>query len=148
MVTARNTSRRRGQKINACCISAPQGNCSHRIRRKTATPEATFFVFLFHFHLFTTNVIRALSLEAIKGEVGATSRDNRQHIHTIEKTMKNSTHTLLTKTSTHTHHPSKETWDPLPLLKACNPYYEHSGARQHEQQQNPLDVGLFMPELV
>jgi hypothetical protein len=46
------------------------------------------------------------------------------------------------------HHPSKETWDPLPLSKACNPYYEHSGARQHEQQQNPLDVGPFMPDLV
>jgi hypothetical protein len=25
-----------------------RGNCSHRIRRKMATPEATFFVFLFH----------------------------------------------------------------------------------------------------
>jgi hypothetical protein len=29
---------------------------------------------LFHFHLFNTNVTRALSLEAIKGEAGATSR--------------------------------------------------------------------------
>jgi hypothetical protein len=107
-----------------------------------ATPEATFFVFLFYlspFHLFTTNVTRAISLETIKGEVGATSRG-------IEKTKKQ--HTLLAKTSTHTHHPSKETWDPLILLKACNPYYEHSGARQHEQQQNPLDVGPFMPEPV
>jgi hypothetical protein len=32
---------------------------------------------------------------------------------------------------THTHHP-KETWDLLPLSKACNPYYEHFGAWQHE----------------
>jgi hypothetical protein len=42
-----------------------------------ATPEATFFVFLFHspcFHPFTTNVTRALPLEAIKGETGATSK--------------------------------------------------------------------------
>jgi hypothetical protein len=77
MATAHSTSRRRGQKINAYCISAPQENCSHRIRRKTTAPEATFFVFSFilsHFHLFATNVTRALSLEDIKGEVGATSR--------------------------------------------------------------------------
>jgi hypothetical protein len=25
-----------------------RGNCSHQIKRKTATPEAIFFVFLFH----------------------------------------------------------------------------------------------------
>jgi hypothetical protein len=38
---------------------------------------------------------------------------------------------------------TQKTWDllSLSLLKACNPYYEHSGARQHEPQQNPLDVG-------
>jgi hypothetical protein len=35
-------------------------------------------VFLFHFHLFTTNVTRALSLEAIKRKVGATSRQGRK----------------------------------------------------------------------
>jgi hypothetical protein len=38
-------------------------------------PEATFFVFLFHspcFYPFTTNVTRALPLEAIKGEAGST----------------------------------------------------------------------------
>jgi hypothetical protein len=34
-----------------------------------------FFSFILsHFHLFTTNVTQALSLEAIKGEAGATSR--------------------------------------------------------------------------
>jgi hypothetical protein len=44
--------------------------------------------------------------------------------------------------------PLKRDWDLLPLSKACNPYYEHSGARQHEQQPNPLDVGLILPELV
>jgi hypothetical protein len=42
-------------------------------------PEATFFVFLFHFYLFTTNVTRALSLEAIKGEAGP-------HLGTIDNT--------------------------------------------------------------
>jgi hypothetical protein len=98
-----------------------------------------------HFHLFIMNVTRALSLETLKGEAGATSRDDGEDEETTHNTH---THTLLAKTSTHTHHPSKETWDPLPLSKACNPYYRHSGARQHEQQQNPLDIGPFMPELV
>jgi hypothetical protein len=32
------------------------------------------------------------------------------------------------------------------FTKACNPYYEHSGTRQHEQPQHPLDVGTFLPE--
>jgi hypothetical protein len=103
-----------------------------------------FFSFLLsHFHLFTTNVTLALFLEAIKGEAWATSRDNRNNTYTIDNA-----HILLAKTSTHMNHSSKEIWDPLPLSKASNPYYEHSGARQHEQQLNPLDVGLFKPEPV
>jgi hypothetical protein len=69
------------------------------------------------------NVTRALSLETIKGKAGATSKKT-----SIRETM---THTPHQK-QPHTHHPSKETWDPLPLSKTCNPYYEHSGARQHE----------------
>jgi hypothetical protein len=84
------------------------------------------------------NVTQALSLEAIKGEAGATSRaGNRVESTSIETT-----------TSTQMHHPLKETWDPLPSSKACDPYYEHSSARQHEQQQNPLDIGPFMPKPV
>jgi hypothetical protein len=47
------------------------------------------FVSLFHFHLFTTNITRALSLEDIKGEARATSRGEQEsdqatthpHIH-------------------------------------------------------------------
>jgi hypothetical protein len=74
MATVRSTSRWRGQKSNTCCISVLQENYSHQIRRKTAMPEATFWFFSFIFHPFTTNVTRALSLEAIKGEAGATSR--------------------------------------------------------------------------
>jgi hypothetical protein len=76
MATTRHTSGWRGQKINVQYVSTLQGNCSHRIRR-AATPEATYFVFLFHsphFYPFTTNVTRALPLEAIKGEAGATSK--------------------------------------------------------------------------
>jgi hypothetical protein len=46
------------------------------------------------------------------------------------------------------HHLLEENWDPPPLSKAYNPYYEHSGARQHERQQNPLDIRPFMPEPV
>jgi hypothetical protein len=54
-------------------------------------------------------------------------------------------HTLLRG---HTHPSLEETWDLLPLSKACNPYYEYSGVRQHEQQPNPLDIGTFLPEPV
>jgi hypothetical protein len=72
MATARSTSRWRGQKINTCCISTLQGNSSHWIRRKTVTPEATFC--FFSFQLFTVNVTRALSLEAIKEEVRGHNR--------------------------------------------------------------------------
>jgi hypothetical protein len=77
MATTRRTSGWRGQKINAPHNSTLQGNYSHRIRRRTATREATFFAFLFHFlcfHHFIVNVTRALPLEVIKGEVGATSK--------------------------------------------------------------------------
>jgi hypothetical protein len=77
MAPTRRTSEQRGQKINVPHDSTLQGNCSHRIRRRTATPEATFFAFLFHFlrfHYFTANVTQALPLEVIKGEAGATRR--------------------------------------------------------------------------
>jgi hypothetical protein len=77
MALARRTSEWRGQKINALHESTLQGNYFHRIRRRTATPRATFFAFLFYFpcfHHFTINVTRALPLEVIKGEAGATSK--------------------------------------------------------------------------
>jgi hypothetical protein len=45
MTIAHSTSKWRGQKINAYCISALQENYSHWIRRKMAMPEATFFIF-------------------------------------------------------------------------------------------------------
>jgi hypothetical protein len=103
------------------------------MRRKTATLEATFFVFLFHPFPFPSLYYECnLSplLRSYKwGGRGHDRENNEETIHTRTP-------------------PSKETWDPLPLSKACNPYYEHSGARQHEQQQNPLDVGSFMPEPV
>jgi hypothetical protein len=55
--------------------------------------------------------------------------------------------THLAKTK-HTQLPQRDLVYVLSLSKACNPYYEHSDARQHEQQQNPLDVGSFLPEPV
>jgi hypothetical protein len=47
-----------------------------------------FLFRLFPFHLFTTNVTRALLLETIKGEVGATSRrgDTQTKTHDIMNT--------------------------------------------------------------
>jgi hypothetical protein len=151
MATACCTSGWRGQKINACCISALQGNYSHWIRRKTAAPEAIFFIFLFHFspfHLFTTNVTQALPLETIKGEAGAAPQKRKHNDECRNEHTDRQTHVHLTKTTTHTYHPSKETSDLLLFSKACNPYYEHSGARQHEHQQNSLDIESFLFELV
>jgi hypothetical protein len=55
MATTRRTNGWRGQKTNALHVSTLQGNYSHRIRRRTTTPNAIFFVFLFHslrFHPF------------------------------------------------------------------------------------------------
>jgi hypothetical protein len=143
MAPTRRTSEWRGQKINVQHDSTLQGNCSHRIRGTTTTLEATLFAFLFHFfrfHPFTTNVTRVLSLEAIKGEAGAASNggQRREDPATIARTHRNRNHTTTTQ----------ETWDLLPLSKVCNPYHEHPGARQHEPQRNPLDVGPFMSEPV
>jgi hypothetical protein len=117
-------------------------NCSCRIRRKTVTPEATFFVFLFRLFLFrlvTTSVTQALPLETIKEEAGIAS-------HGMDRIESHHEHTSLR--GHHTHPSLEETWDPLPLSKVCNPYYEHPGVRQHEQQPNPLDVGPFFPKPV
>jgi hypothetical protein len=72
MAIARSTSRWRGQKINAYCISALQENCLDK--EEDGHTRGHLCCFLFHFHLFTMNVTRALPLEAIKWEAGATSR--------------------------------------------------------------------------
>jgi hypothetical protein len=53
MAPARRASEWRGQKINAPHDFTLQGNYSHRIRRRTATPKATFFPFSFLFPIFT-----------------------------------------------------------------------------------------------
>jgi hypothetical protein len=132
--TSRNTSKWRGQKINACCVSALQENCSHRIRRKTATPEATFVVFLFYFYLFITNVTRALPLEAIKG---------RQRPH-----LRQSTRVHRNQAITHPHTTLTRDLGFALSRKLVTPTTSTSIQRQHEQQQNPLDVGSFMPEPV
>jgi hypothetical protein len=118
MAIACCTSGWRGQKLNAHYISAPQEKLFTPDKEEDGRTQGHVFSFIFFpFHLFTTNVTRALPLGTTKGEAGATFRKRKR--------------THLTK-SAHIH-PSKETWDPLPLSKACNPYYEHSDARQHEQ---------------
>jgi hypothetical protein len=102
MAPARRTSERRGQKINAPHDSTLQGNCSCRIRRRTATSEATFFLSLFHFprfHHFTANVTQALPLEAIKGEAGATSRKRSKNETTRQQQLE---HTAIE--TAHHHH--------------------------------------------
>jgi hypothetical protein len=67
-----------------------RGNCSHRIRRKMAAPEATFFVFLFYLFpisSFYHECNPSPPLGTIKGEAGATSRgietsNERRNKHT------------------------------------------------------------------
>jgi hypothetical protein len=100
-------------------------------------PPFLFFSFILPvFYPFTANVTRVLPVEAIKGEAGATAKGEEATIARIH----------LSRNNNHHHH--QETWDPLPLSKACNPYYEHRGVRQHEPWRNPLDVGSFIPEPV
>jgi hypothetical protein len=116
--------------LHLCAIGKPI-HTGKGGRRPRPRPPFLSFSFIFSpFHLFTTDVTRALPLETIKGEAGATSkRETSQRQHLIRNS-------------------HEETWDPFSLSKACNPYYEHSGARQHEQQSNPLDIGSFLHELV
>jgi hypothetical protein len=52
MAPTRRTNERRGQKINIPHDSTLQENCSHRIRRRTTTSEATFFCLSLPFSLF------------------------------------------------------------------------------------------------
>jgi hypothetical protein len=78
MASACRASGWRGQKINAQHVSTLQGNCSHRIRRRTATSEATFLFHSPHFYPFTTHVTQALPLKSIKGEAGVKSRGRRR----------------------------------------------------------------------
>jgi hypothetical protein len=140
--TARNTNRRRGQKINVCCISTLQRKLLSPDKRKMATPEVTFFVILFH--LFPIlSLYHKYNPSPLLRNYKRGGRDRQK-----EGTKNTRAHTHLAKTSIHTHHPSKKTWDLLPLSKSCNPYYKYSSARQHEQQPNPLDVGLILPEPV
>jgi hypothetical protein len=77
------------------------------------------------------------------GSHGGLNYGTRSHLGAIKQQQ-------LEPTSIETthHHHSQETWDLLPLLKACNSYYKHPGVRQHEPQRNPLDVGPFMPKPV
>jgi hypothetical protein len=101
MATACNTSGRRGQKINACCISALQGKLLPPDKEEDGRTRGHLFCFslfpFLYFIFFTTNVTRALSLETIKGEAGTDRREDEG----------TNTHTSLGHQ--HTHHPSKET---------------------------------------
>jgi hypothetical protein len=79
-------------------------------RRPCPRPPFLSFSFIFSpFHLFTTNVTRALPLETIKGEAGATSKretSQRRHTHLTETSWRR--HTYLTKTTPHTQLPRRD----------------------------------------
>jgi hypothetical protein len=93
MATACCTSGWRGQKINVYCISVVQEKLLPPDKEedgRTPRPPFLFFSFIFSpFHLFTTNVTRALPVGTIKDEEGATSRGieasnerRNEHTHT------------------------------------------------------------------
>jgi hypothetical protein len=101
MAPTRRTNERRGQKINIPHDSTLQENYSHQIRRRTATSEATFFVFLFHFpcfYHFTANVTRALPLKAIKGEAGTIEKEEKTRQQPLEHTSIETTTTITQET--------------------------------------------------
>jgi hypothetical protein len=115
-----------------------RGSCSHRIRRKMVTPEATFFVLLFHLSSILSFYHKYNPSPPLENYKRGGKEDNGQGHETDRNThLSKSTHTS-----------PEETWDLFLLSKACNPYYEHSDAKQHKQQQNSLDVVLFLPQPV
>jgi hypothetical protein len=141
MAAARCTSRWRAQKINACCISALQG----RLLPPDKEEDGHTRGHLFCFSLSSFLILPLYHDCNLSPPLRNYKRGGMERAQKGTRRRRTTTHLM----NTYTHLIStEETWDPFPLSKACNPYYEHSGARQHEQQQNPLDVGSFMPEPV
>jgi hypothetical protein len=87
-----------------------------------ATPDATFFVFLFRLFPISSFYHKCNSSPSLKNY----KRGGREHLTKTDTSLR---HASLRQ---HTH--PKGTWDLFLLSKACNPYYEHFGVRQHEQQ--------------
>jgi hypothetical protein len=147
MATARRTSRWKGQKINAPHVSTLQGNCFHRIRR-TATSKTTFFCLSLSFSPFLL-----LYHESNPSSPLSYKRRGRGHIWGGDRAIQRSNDLAIKQQQLEpieTTSPPPLTRDlgPDPSLESLYPCYEHPGARQHEPQRNPLDVGLFMPEPV
>jgi hypothetical protein len=137
MATAHRTSGRRGQKLNAHYISALQCKLLTPDKEKDGHVQCHIFCFSllsFPLYLFTIIVTQDLPLKTIKGEAWVTFGTPQWNRNSLSR-----------YSSSHT---TKETWDMFPPSKACNPYYEHSGARQPEQQRHPLNIGTFLPEPV
>jgi hypothetical protein len=80
--------------------------------------------FLFHFSPLYRECNPSPLLRSYKRE-GKGPQQRRTHSNQLEFTAIKHSHSNRLE---FTHHPSQETWDPLPLLKACNPYYEHFSA--------------------
>jgi hypothetical protein len=79
-----------------------------------------FFVFLFYspcFYPFTTNVTRALPLEAIKGEADATSKGDEAIKRSNDQAINQQQLEPTSIETTHHHHHSQETWDLLSLSR-------------------------------
>jgi hypothetical protein len=110
MATTRHTSRWRELKDQRSVRLHATGELLLRDKEEDGRARGHFLFFSFilsRFYLFTTNITRALSLEAIKGEAEA-----------ISKREKKATTVRAHLNQNHTHHHSQETWDLLPLSKS------------------------------
>jgi hypothetical protein len=117
MATARRTSGRRDQKLNAHCISPLQRKLLTPDKEEDGLSNAIFFVFLFR--LFPISPFyRKCNLSP---PLGTYKRGSRDHIEGGLRSKQTPVreHTSLTKNSN--SYATKETWDPLPLSKACTP---------------------------
>jgi hypothetical protein len=113
MATTCCTSGWRGPKINVHYISVLQGNLLTPDKEEDGRAQGHLFLsfsFIFSlFHLFITNVTRALPLETIKWEAGATlerGTSQRWHTHLTETSRRRHTH--LTKTTPHMQLPRRD----------------------------------------
>jgi hypothetical protein len=85
---ARSTSRRKGQKINACCISVLQGRLFPSDKEEDGHAKCHIFCFSLSsfliFHLFTTNVTPSPFLRSYKrGGRGHILEQSKQHTYSL-----------------------------------------------------------------
>jgi hypothetical protein len=115
-----------------------RGNYSHQIRRKTAAPEATFFVFLFRLFPISPFYHKCNSSPPLENY----KRGGRGHTHGDQMDTMNieTIDTHLAKTTTHAHLPQKR-------HGICS-LYQKLVSPTMSTRHNPLHIGSFSPKPV